>query len=109
MVIGFPKCNFKCEKECAEVHCQNKQLALQPDIQIDIDKLCERYINNPITKAIVCAGLEPFDSIDDLLEFMHGPDFPTGGIVQGLKGIREAFETGKGKVIVRSKTAFDCL
>ena len=70
MVIGFPKCNFKCENECAEVHCQNRQLALQPDIQINIDKICERYLNNPITKAIVCAGLEPFDSIDDLIELV---------------------------------------
>ena len=46
-------------------------------------------------------------NIDDLLEIMHGPDFPTGGIVQGLKGIKEAFETGRGKVIVRSKTTFE--
>ena len=49
----------------------------------------------------------PNMNIDDLLEIMHGPDFPTGGIVQGLKGIKEAFETGKGKVIVRSKTSFE--
>ena len=49
----------------------------------------------------------PNMDIDDLLEIMHGPDFPTGGIVQGLKGIREAFETGKGKVIIRSKTTFE--
>ena len=49
----------------------------------------------------------PNMDIDELLEIMHGPDFPTGGIVQGLKGIKEAFETGKGKVIVRSKTMFE--
>lgn len=49
----------------------------------------------------------PNMNIDDLLEIMHGPDFPTGGIVQGLKGIKEAFETGRGKVIVRSKTTFE--
>ena len=49
----------------------------------------------------------PNMNIDDLLEIMHGPDFPTGGIVQGLKGIKEAFETGRGKVIVRSKTIFE--
>ena len=49
----------------------------------------------------------PNMNIDDLLEIMHGPDFPTGGIVQGIKGIREAFESGKGKVIVRSKTCFE--
>ena len=49
----------------------------------------------------------PNMNINDLLQIMHGPDFPTGGIVQGLKGIREAFETGRGKVIVRSKTYFE--
>ena len=49
----------------------------------------------------------PNMNIDDLLEIMHGPDFPTGGIVQGLKGIKDAFETGRGKVIVRSKTTFE--
>ena len=49
----------------------------------------------------------PNMDIDDLLEIMHGPDFPTGGIVQGLKGIRDAFETGKGKVFIRSKTYFE--
>lgn len=49
----------------------------------------------------------PNMNIDDLLEIMHGPDFPTGGIVQGIKGIKEAFETGRGKVFVRSKTCFE--
>ena len=49
----------------------------------------------------------PNMNIDDLLLIMHGPDFPTGGIVQGLKGIKDAFETGRGKVIVRSKTLFE--
>ena len=49
----------------------------------------------------------PNMDIDVLLGIMHGPDFPTGGIVQGIKGIREAFETGKGKVFIRSKTTFE--
>ena len=49
----------------------------------------------------------PNMDIDDLMEIMHGPDFPTGGIVQGVKGIKEAFETGRGKVIIRSKTTFE--
>src|SRR5699024_7822943 len=40
---------------------------------------------------------------DDLLEVIKGPDFPTGGVVQGLDGIKQAFETGKGRVIVRGK------
>ena len=37
------------------------------------------------------------------MEIMPGPDFPTGGIVEGKKQIKEAFETGKGKIVVKSK------
>ncbi len=46
----------------------------------------------------------PRCNLDDLMEYMKGPDFPTGAIVEGKKGIRDAFETGKGKVVVRSKS-----
>lgn len=49
----------------------------------------------------------PNCTLDDLLTVIKGPDFPTGGIVQGLEGIRKAFETGKGKVIVRGKTEIE--
>lgn len=45
--------------------------------------------------------------LDTLMEIVKGPDFPTGGIVEGIDGIRQAFETGRGKVIVRSKTRFE--
>lgn len=41
--------------------------------------------------------------LDELMEIVQGPDFPTGGIVQGKEGLRQAFETGKGKVVIRSK------
>ncbi len=44
--------------------------------------------------------------LETILEIMKGPDFPTGGIVEGLDGIRKAFETGKGKVVVRCKYEF---
>ncbi len=47
---------------------------------------------------------KPQTTLDELLQIVKGPDFPTGGIVQGLDGIRQAYETGKGKVIVRAKT-----
>ncbi|GAE36990.1 DNA topoisomerase IV subunit A [Halalkalibacter akibai] len=46
----------------------------------------------------------PSTTLDDLLTVIKGPDFPTGGTVQGLDGIRQAYRTGKGKVVVRSKT-----
>lgn len=45
----------------------------------------------------------PNCTISDILEIMKGPDFPTGGIVQGKKGILDAFTTGKGRVVIRAK------
>ncbi len=41
--------------------------------------------------------------LDDLMEIVKGPDFPTGGIVQGIGGIRKAYETGRGKIIIKAK------
>ena len=70
MFIGFPKCTFKCELECPDCHCQNKGLAVSPDIEVDAASICERYINNPITKAIVCGGLEPFDTFSSLFSLI---------------------------------------
>lgn len=66
MVIGFPTCNWKCGKEL----CQNSSLAKAPNIDIKVDTLVERYINNPITCAVICAGLEPMDSFEDLWRFI---------------------------------------
>ena len=66
LFLAFPSCTFKCEKECGQKMCQNGILATAPDIQVDIDNLINRYMNNPITSAVVCGGLEPFDSWDDL-------------------------------------------
>ncbi|CAG9621907.1 DNA topoisomerase IV subunit A [Sutcliffiella rhizosphaerae] len=43
----------------------------------------------------------PNVSVDELMTVIKGPDFPTGGIIQGLEGIKKAYETGKGKIIVR--------
>ena len=48
----------------------------------------------------------PNCSLDTLMKYVKGPDFPTGGIVEGIKGIRDAYETGKGRVIIRSKYEF---
>src|SRR5699024_9456526 len=45
----------------------------------------------------------PTVKIDELMTIIQGPDFPTGGIIQGVSEIRKAYETGKGKIIVRSK------
>ena len=70
MFVGFPYCTFKCDKECGKQVCQNSALANSQGIEISIPNLVNRYINNPITEAIVCGGLEPFDTYQQLLEFI---------------------------------------
>lgn len=70
MFIAFPNCSWKCEKECGKRVCQNGTLATSPDIEIDVEKIVARYMNNPITNAIVLGGLEPFDSFFDLYNFV---------------------------------------
>ena len=71
MTISFPRCNWKCEKECGKQVCQNSALAQAPDIEISVDKIIERYLNNGISKSVVAGGLEPFDSWSDLLLFIE--------------------------------------
>lgn len=46
-------------------------------------------------------------TIDDLIEFVPAPDFPTGGIIYGIQGVREGYRTGRGRVIMRAKTHFE--
>ncbi len=56
----------------------------------------------------ICAYIDNNEiSVDEIMEHIKGPDFPTGGIIQGLQGIKEAFETGRGRVVVRSKTEIE--
>jgi hypothetical protein len=70
MVIGFPSCTFKCEREACQKMCQNSSLVLAPNIDISINSLIERYMSNQITRAVICAGLEPIDSWKDLQCFI---------------------------------------
>ncbi|AEF83346.1 DNA topoisomerase (ATP-hydrolyzing) subunit A [Leadbettera azotonutricia] len=52
----------------------------------------------------VCAFIDnPDVTIEDLMKFIDGPDFPTGGIIFGRRGIREAYKTGRGKILVRGR------
>lgn len=51
----------------------------------------------------------PSCSVDELMEVIKGPDFPTGGIIQGIDGIRKAYETGKGKIIIRGKAEIETI
>lgn len=66
MFIGFPKCSFKCEKEAGVKMCQNSELSRSPDVEISIENLYKRYVANKLTQAIVCGGLEPFDTFEEL-------------------------------------------
>ena len=56
---------------------------------------CIAYIDNPELTST------------DLMQYIKGPDFPTGGIICGIDGIREAYETGRGRIVVRSKTEIE--
>lgn len=62
-----------------------------------------------VIDAVIYRMDKPACSVDELMEFVKGPDFPTGGIIQGVDGIKKAYETGKGKVIVRGKTEFETI
>ena len=63
MTIMFPKCSFKCAADI----CQNVDLINMPDISIDVDQLCERYLDNPIPHSLCFQGLEPLDSYKDMI------------------------------------------
>ncbi len=57
-----------------------------------------------VIDGVICMIDKPDCSIDDLMEHIKGPDFPTGGTILGRRGIREAYFTGRGKIDVRAKT-----
>ena len=56
---------------------------------------CVAFIDNPDI------------DVDGLMQYIKGPDFPTGGIICGIDGIKEAYETGRGRIVIRSKTDFE--
>lgn len=70
MTIETAFCSFKCDRECGKPVCQNGPLAHAPDLNYPIESIILAYKNNPITRAVVFQGLEPFDSIDDLRDFI---------------------------------------
>ena len=56
----------------------------------------------------ICAYIDnPDITTDELMHYIKGPDFPTGGIIMGRQGIRDAFETGQGRIVIRSKTEIE--
>ena len=60
-----------------------------------------------VINACVCVLDDPEATMSDLMEHISGPDFPTGGIIMGRSGIRAAYATGRGKVVVRARTEFE--
>lgn len=70
MFIITSRCSFKCDREFGTTICQNSNLANSKVLDIDDDIIIQRYINNPITHAIVFGGLEPFDQFNELLNLI---------------------------------------
>lgn len=62
---------------------------------------------NEIIDGVIMRIENPECTVQDLMKVIKGPDFPTGGIIQGVDGILKAYETGKGKIIIRGKTEIE--
>ncbi|WP_026771310.1 MULTISPECIES: DNA topoisomerase IV subunit A [Sediminibacillus] len=62
-----------------------------------------------IIDAVIRKIDKPSVTLDELMQVIKGPDFPTGGIIQGVEGLKKAYETGKGKVIVRGRATIEKL
>lgn len=60
-----------------------------------------------VIDAVIYLMDHPDATLDELMKFVPGPDFPTGGILQGIDGIKQAYQTGRGRVVLRSKTAIE--
>jgi len=73
ILLATCKCDWKCLKEQGLdlSICQNSELVKQKTIDIPINDIINRYINNPITKAIIIAGLEPILQFNEVIEFIN--------------------------------------
>ena len=71
LTLLFSRCSFKCDKINGCQVCQNSALAAEPNIEISLDNIWQLYQQNPLTKGFCCQGLEPLDSIDELLGFIY--------------------------------------
>ena len=71
MFILTSFCSFKCDIEYGAGCCQNSSLAHAEPIRVDDNELIQKYINNPITKAIVFGGLEPLDQLAEVWNFIQ--------------------------------------
>lgn len=71
MYICTSKCGFKCDKESGVSCCQNSSLAETKSVTASDDAIINAYLNNPISKAIVFGGLEPFEQFEEVYSFIH--------------------------------------
>ncbi|MBS4203478.1 DNA topoisomerase IV subunit A [Lederbergia citrea] len=62
-----------------------------------------------VIDAVIMRIEKPHCTVENAMTVLKGPDFPTGGIIQGVDGIRKAYETGKGRIIVRGKTEIETM
>ncbi|MHA8138640.1 DNA topoisomerase IV subunit A [Lactobacillaceae bacterium Scapto_B20] len=62
-----------------------------------------------VIDAVIALQKKPSATLEDLMQYVKGPDFPTGGIIQGIDEIKRAYETGRGRIAVRSKTKLENL
>ena len=67
MLVAFPYCSFKCDIENGNQVCQNWELAKASRITVEAEDVVARYVSNDLTKAVVFAGLEPFDSWQEMI------------------------------------------
>ena len=70
LTLEFPSCDFKCDKLNGCQVCQNSSLVNEPTIEISLKTIWELYKQNPLTKGFCLQGLEPLDSINDVLNFI---------------------------------------
>lgn len=71
LFLIFPNCSFKCDKENGTQVCQNWLLVQEPNLDIPVERIINDYFKNDLTEAVVCGGLEPFDSFDELYKFIR--------------------------------------
>lgn len=70
MTLEFPKCSMKCNHDAGKNVCHNSHLLACDGVDVPIEKIAHDYAANKFTKAVVCQGLDPIDSYDELVAFM---------------------------------------
>ena len=71
LFLGFPECSGKCNKIAGKIVCQNEQLKNAKKVDISTQEIILLYTGNPLTKAIVCGGLEPLDTPEELMDLIE--------------------------------------